>query len=444
VAELRAALESSQAVAAAKPDADELLRVKGELTAIKAGFETRSGDLADARAAIAKHQSENEQLRTELVAAQSAIAEKDAAFAAQAKRQQADQLAAEIANAGNETTSAAQIDQLRSELAAAQTASVSKDSAFAEQSERLRGELSAAKAALLRIDSEMVELKKNSAQSEDRWRRQSIDALAKAKGEWGKSSAKALAKAETTAREWQSQCNDLESQLRSSEAVLADIRRRSAKGDTPHDESADVADLREQLCALQVKFAEREGELEDLRMMPAGNRRLVEEDHIVLRTNRMIGAADEELPTTKRAREFAVSMVVFAIVTILGILYMPRLESFLPYGWQYGIDSSIADLRTSLGMDAPVVVAATPAATAPAKTAAVPQAIVIRTAKLHAGPKASESVSATLQRDAEVDVLEHSGNWTRVRSTNKDGKPAEGWVFSSFLQDVVDDKASAK
>ncbi|HWD48738.1 MAG TPA: hypothetical protein VG309_02355, partial [Rhizomicrobium sp.] len=419
VAELRAALESSQAVAAAKPDADELLRVKGELTAIKAGFETRGGDLADARAAIAKHQSENEQLRTELVAAQSAIAEKDAAFAAQAKRQQADQLAAEIANAGNETTSAAQIDQLRSELAAAQTASVSKDSAFAEQSERLRGELSAAKAALLRIDSEMVELKKNSAQSEDRWRRQSIDALAKAKGEWEKSSAKALAKAETTAREWQSQCNDLESQLRSSEAVLADIRRRSAKGDTPHDESADVADLREQLCALQLKFAEREGELEDLRTMPAGNRRLVEEDHIVLRTNRMIGAADEELPTTKKAREFAVSMVVFAIVTILGILYMPRLESFLPYGWQYGIDSSIADLRTSLGMDAPVVVAATPAATAPAKTAAVPQAIVIRTAKLHAGPKASESVSATLQRDAEVDVLEHSGNWTRVRSTNK-------------------------
>lgn len=443
-AQLRATLEHAQSDAAAKPGADDLRRVQEELAAAKANIVVRDTELAGARADIEKRESESERLQKELIAAQATIATNEIAFAEQSARQQAEQTAARSEDASKEAASAEQIEQIRSELAAAQTASVSKDSAFAEQSDRLRGELSAAKAALLRIDSEMVELKKNNAQSEDSWRRQSIDALAKAKGEWEKSSAKALAKAETTAREWQSQCNDLESQLRSSEAVLADIRRRSAKGHTPHDESADVADLREQLCALQVKFAEREGELEELRMMPAGNRRLIEEDHIVLRTNRVIGAADEELPTTKQAREFAVSMVVFAIVTILGILYMPRLESFLPYGWQYAIDSSIADLRTSLGMDAPIAVAATPAAKAPTKTVAIPQATIIRTAKLHAGPKASESVSATLQRDAEVDVLERSGNWTRVRSTNKDGKPAEGWVFSSFLQMVVDEKASAK
>ena len=409
---LRAELARAQADASAKPDAGELRNSQVALAAAQTDLTRRDTDLANVRAQLTRQETEAESLRKELASAKAEAAAKHGAD---------------------------EFSRVQNALASAQAALADRDAELAgarvqiadrgEESARLRAEVATQAATIAGNESAMAGLRENLARSEQRWRKDSSDLLAKAKLDWEKSSASRLAAAESETRNVQSQCREMESQLRASEAVLADIRRRAAKAGAAGQESAEASALRAQLAMLQEALSERENDLAVLRTVPGENRRYMEDNRIVLHADRMMEALPEA-PETKKAREFALSLVAFAIFTILGILYMPRLEAFLPYSWAYRIDSTMSDVRAKLGAQtAPAGAASANAAPA----AALPRALLLRGAKLRAGPKASEHVKTTLQSGADVDVLDHSGNWTHVRATANDGTSQEGWVFSSYL-----------
>jgi len=437
--QLREDLIQAQADAAAKVDAAEIQKLQEALKSAENNLAGRDANLADALARIARQETEFAELRAELKRAQNDAAAKPGKDELQRVQEALALAQADLSSRDAALTEArtqiakhsADSERLLTELTTAQTSNATKESALVEQSERLRAELTVANAAIAGHESTAADLRKNLQLSEDRWRKHADEVLTKAKAEWEKSHAARVASAEAEARTAKSQSREIEEQLRTAESVLADIRRRNAQGDAEHRESADTADLREQLCALQAAFAERENELTKMRLMPGENRHYVDDERIVLRTNRVIGGGDKA-QETKRPRPLALDLAIVAAVCMAIVFYLPRIESLLPDSWIYAINSTMYDIQTALGAQ-PDVVAAAPISAAPV-VSHIPYAELLRTAKLHSGPKASETVTATLQRGTKVDVVERSGNWTRVRTASKTGPSQEGWIFSSFLK----------
>jgi predicted nucleic acid-binding Zn-ribbon protein len=438
---LRGELTQARADAAARPDAAEVRKLEEAMKSTERNLAGREANLADALARVSRQETEIAELRAELIGAQRDAAAKPSEDELRRVQETLALAQTDLSSRDTALTEArlqiekygADTERLRAELAAAQSAGATKESALVEQSERLRAELAAAQATIASHETTTADLRKNLALSEDRWRKHADEALAKAKAEWEKSYSARLAAAETSARTLQSQCHEMEAQLRASEAVLADVRRRNAQSDATHHESDDTADLRAQLCALQVAFAERESELAKMRMLPGENRRY-DDDTIVLRSNRVIEGLDER--SGKRARPLALDLAIVAAVCIAVVFYLPRIESLLPDSWVYAINSTVYDVQTALGAQPAATAAAAPATSA--APPALPHSTILRTANVHTGPKASDTIAFTLQHGTEVDVVEHHGNWVHVRAVSKGAQPQEGWVFNTFLQNNKD------
>ncbi len=79
----------------------------------------------------------------------------------------------------------------------------------------------------------------------------------------------------------------------------------------------------------------------------------------------------------------------------------------------------------------PSAKASQPAQKAP--VAAQPMATVLRAANVRSAPSKTAGIIATLARDADVPVLEHRGNWERVKITAAH-RDQEGWSTRTYLK----------
>jgi SH3-like domain-containing protein len=95
-----------------------------------------------------------------------------------------------------------------------------------------------------------------------------------------------------------------------------------------------------------------------------------------------------------------------------------------------------------LSAGAPQPAVTPPAAAPPAPLVERPTATVAKSVNVRATPAVKGTVVVTLQKNASVVVLEEQGNWTRVEVPAKTAgeKPAQGWVYSTFLDAKKTDK----
>jgi uncharacterized protein YgiM (DUF1202 family) len=63
-------------------------------------------------------------------------------------------------------------------------------------------------------------------------------------------------------------------------------------------------------------------------------------------------------------------------------------------------------------------------------------ATVLRAANVRSTPSKTADIIATLARDSDVPVLEHHGNWVRVKITAAH-KDQEGWVYTTYLKPKI-------
>ena len=435
-------------------------------------------------------------LRAELVAAQSALAERDATLAnkeqawkakeaeslsalesrlkAQAQQAVADADArcaraeAALASAQRQAgeSESRETDRLRKELALAQAIIAERDAALVTRAAqrdtneaellRLRAELASAQKAmedLRRVDAERAASQASAAalqsqapstdlaiaQAKDSWIQESEKALRDAKAEWAKSEAAKIAEAESRVQaKAAAVLAETQNRLQEAEQAIAELRAAPPPQPVRHELNREIEDLRTQVVDLQAEIAKRDTELARLRQFALENGfGYAETNAAPQRPRPRETAADGVEAQLKRSRHIAIDLALVFGVIALTVTFYPYIENFLPYSWSRQIDDATNSVGTSFnGLfstdQAPVVAAAAPAAAPQAP--ALPTAGLTHAANLRSGPGVGSAAIATLQSSAKVAVLQQKGNWSLVRVEGVAGKAQQGWIYSSFLK----------
>jgi len=120
-------------------------------------------------------------------------------------------------------------------------------------------------------------------------------------------------------------------------------------------------------------------------------------------------------------------LIVFGVIAFLAVGF-PFIVPYLPYEMQ----DQIAEIEASMFGSAPAPDSGAPAAK-PAKAAAAVSigtpAKIGRSVNLRAAASASAAIVTRLKKGDAVLVVETSGSWTHIKTSN-----FEGWVFSSSLK----------
>ncbi len=132
-------------------------------------------------------------------------------------------------------------------------------------------------------------------------------------------------------------------------------------------------------------------------------------------------------------RHLVRDIVLVAALAASAIVFWPRLESYIPPGWLPNRDESSSDATVQTRAPAPV------AAPAPPQH----MATILRSANVRSDPSKTATVISTLQRGTQVATVDTLSNWTLIRIDAKDGKPQQGWVYSSFLKNLPDSNAAS-
>jgi hypothetical protein len=302
------------------------------------------------------------------------------------------------------------------------------------ESDRLRGELTRMQSILAERDSELARQRTALEQERERWR-QDLDASMSVAAKAWKADEDARLAAMVARSRTQSDAAlaVATSRYEAAERALAEAGSRNAAAlkDLDRKDDSYVEGLRRELSTVQAILVSREVELG--RAKAALERARPPQNPIsnpVLARN-IADSDEEEAPTgSKRGlvRDFVVAVCVIAPV----IFFYPRLEIYLPDELRASITTMTGGLLGTGATPVPLTQAAAPPAL-PVPKLQIAQ--VGRAVNLRATAATTGAVVLTLQRGAPVNVLKRQGNWTFVEVPAKIGKPLQGFVYSSYLND---------
>ena len=309
--------------------------------------------------------------------------------------------------------------------------------------ERLKSDLAGVRGVVAGRERDIVEARAQMESARQDWQRQSEARFAEALAEWKKGEAARLIAAEAQSQEQaQGQLTRMAQRLKQVEGELKDTRAQ-AEALRQRGDAEDVKKLRREFGHLQSALAERETEIAQLRLDSEHAReRWTADARMSLQNAEHQWKAEAEnaeerklqrqgLKRTARDVVLVASVAVIAVMLYLHFDLGALINLFPPLA---------AVVETTPAQPAPQPVQA--AKPNPAASA-LPLAVVVRSANVRATPSKTADVIATLPRDSAVAVLEHHGNWVRVKITGAN-KNREGWVYTTYLKDkpVVPQKHS--
>jgi hypothetical protein len=432
---------------------DEVARLKKSLSAKESELEQarevagRDGEAALAAAEKAWRDQETQRFATARAQWQDrserALAEATTQFErAQAQRAQADARRLQEAEA--------ELEHLRDDLAQANEILVDRENDIAEMQARLdemadqsgaiasrdgeiarlRGELASLRETLAERERDIIRARAGMEQARLDWQKQSQAQFAQALSEWKKGEAARILAAESQSQEQSEVALARMSQrLKQAEQELKDSRAQ-AEALRQRGDADDVRKLRREFGHLQAMLAERDTEIAQLRLDSEHAReRWTAEARTSLQKAEHDWKAEAVEAERQKARAFSMRRTARDVV-LAASLSVVAVMAYLHFDL-----ASVVNLWPPLAnwVDAapPVAKASQPAQTAP--VAAQPMATVLRAANVRSAPSKTAGIIATLARDADVPVLEHRGNWERVKITAAH-KDQEGWVYTTYLK----------
>jgi len=398
-------------------DSAELKRVTAELVSAKASLAVREAELAGARTA---HEEERARWRRDLDAA---LGDAKATF----KESEADRLAAAESEwrKQSEVAIADVVTRLHEAEAKLREGSEQGEKAGAELV-RLREDRTTLKSQLADLENQLLQTKLSQEQARERWKRETDEALHKAQKAWKADETARIAASEALAKDHNTiALNETTARLKHTEALLAEakthIETLRRRGDAD-----DVALLRRDFASVQAQLARREQEVMELRA-----------DHEIERV-RMANEArasvqqadhrwrEEDPDDQERQQRLQGMRSLFRTVVIAAAF-----AGLAAVGYY-----KIAPMITDTGVLDPILPqnSAAPALPSSRVTTQTPALIVLRAAKLRAGPSTTASVIGSLPLNAQVSALDRQGKWVKVELAGKaNGKPQQGWVYGSVL-----------
>jgi len=417
---LRAELAVAQAALAERKTALAQTRVAAEqtqerlrqehesaLAEITARCERAEAALANARAQAAApdpRDGELQNLRAELAIAQAALAERKTMLAQ--TRVAADETQDRLRREHETALAKAKADWAGAEAARFSAA----EENWRNQSARA---LADATARFEKAEAALAPLRQAYEELRERGQRELETALSQAKANWKASEAPRLSAAEMN---WRQQLADATERYETAEAALAQLRVKMDAARVRSDETR-IGRLQEEIAALQTTLAGRDAELAEARSVVVA--RAYPESRIVIQQDRA-QLVDEPDEPPKRGHLMR-DAVIAAALAAMAIVFYPTLEGYIPDDWQSAIFGQ------------PAAAPLPPPAPAP-HVAEQHMALIVHNGNLRAGPSTGAAIVSTLQRGLKIAIVEQRGNWTRVQMDGKDGKPQQGWLYSSFLK----------
>jgi Bacterial SH3 domain len=409
----------AQAVAAAKSAHDDSEhRLSGELAVLRSAIADRDRALAQARLdAEQSLQRMRQESDTTFAKAQAQWNDEEVArLSAVEAQSRLERALAEMS---------ARCTRAETALAEAQDAAVAKSTLEKSAESRLREELTTARAVLSDRDAALAQTRLTAERALQRVQQESDTALAKAQAGW---KAEEAARAAAAEAQWRKQSAnalaEATARYKEAETALAQIRVRN--GGLGKGDNESVGQLQREIAILQSALAERDGAV--LHNRPSPELRETSPSRIAIRENHDWESGEPQEKSTPSPRRLIRDIVIVAALAASAIVLWPRIESYIPPGWLPNSDDGSSTVDTHARAPAPV---ATPVP--PQKTATL-----IRSANIHSDPTKTAAVVSTLQRGAQVAVIDTRNNWTLVRIDAKGGKQQQGWVYNSFLKDVTD------
>ncbi len=300
--------------------------------------------------------------------------------------------------------------------------------------ERLKSDLAGVRGVTAERERDIIEARAQMERARQDWQRQSEARFAEALAEWKKGEAARLLAAEAQSQEQaQGQLTRMAQRLKQAEGELKDSRAQ-VEALRQRGDAEDVKKLRREFGHLQSALAERETEIAQLRLdseharerWTADARMSLEKAEHQWKSE--AETADERKLRRQVFKRTARDIVLVASISVVAVMLYLHFDL-----------ASLVNLFPPLA----AIVDTTPAPPAPQPAqaakhapaaAALPVAVVTRSANVRATPSKTGDIVATLPHDSEVAVLEHRGNWVRVKITGAN-KNQEGWVYTTYLKD---------
>ncbi|HET7084589.1 MAG TPA: SH3 domain-containing protein [Rhizomicrobium sp.] len=295
----------------------------------------------------------------------------------------------------------------------------------------LREELTAAKTALAERELELTRQKAEREQERSRLQQEAQAALETKALAWKNEDAgqlKAMAAARAEADE---ALAEMTLRCEQAENALARAKRQAAPADDGYVESlrSEITELRRTLAKSETELGWARSALDQ--SQPLHLRRAAENLPIGMPASRI----EEEAPAPSAKKTLIRDFLLVMAVALPAILFYPWFAGYLPDGARTTI-ASVTGGVLSAGTEHPAVTHAVQPA--PAPVVQRPSITVSRAIKLHATPATKGTVVLSLPKGGTLTVLEQSGAWTKVEVPAKDGKPQQGWVYSSSLASKKD------
>jgi hypothetical protein len=310
-----------------------------------------------------------------------------------------------------------------------------------QELDRLHAEQALMKATLAEREAELARQQADIQQERDHWRQDKEAALQAAAKSWQAEEAARLDAATAKMRAQSHEAlAELTERCENAEHALATARKQTSASasDDGYVESlrAEVAELRKALTNQEVELGWARAALDE--SQPLHLRRAGENLPIGNFEGPVPEPEEPEPHGNKRALVRDCLLVIGLVVPL--ILFYPWIAAYLPEGVTANISSMTGGLLSAGTTTQPV--APPPAATPAAAPVERPTATVAKSVNVRATPAVKGTVVVTLQKNASVVVLEEQGNWTRVEVPAKTAgeKPAQGWVYSTFLDAKKTDK----
>ena len=459
----KARTRSAAETAREKSDEAERRRLRDDVARLKKLLATRDGELADAQESARKAGEDalasakdawREREAESLASARAQWQERSERALAEARTQfERAEAARARADAARLKDAEAELETLKDDLARANEILVDREDDIADlrarldtladqghaiesreaEIERLKGDIVSVRAVVVERERDIITARADTERARQDWQRQTEARFAEALAEWKKGEAARMAAAEAQSQEQaQGQLTRMAQRLKQAEGELKDVRAYAEALRTRGD-ADDVKQLRREFGHLQAQLAERDNEIAQLRLDSEHAReRWSAEARMHLENaehqwKAEAEASDEDKLRARGIKRTARDVLMVASVSVVAVmLYLHfDLASFV------NLFPPLANLVDTT--PAPQVLQAAQTIK-PAAPAALPLAVVLRSANMRATPSKTADVVATIPHDSEVQVLEHRGNWVRVKITNA-SRNAEGWVFATYLKD---------
>ena len=376
-----------------------LAEARQALEQVRALKEGETGRLVAAEAAKDRGTAELREAQTKVTALQTTLGERDAALAeaqsalerarAQALRETQEALARaerawKEAEARRFEAAEAEWRALSEKVAGTETEQETTLRTLREQVTTLQGTLRQRERALAAAD-------KTFEQAREQWQRDMHDALIKAEKDFkAKESSRRSTTEAQLRKETAGSLAHAVARYEAAEAALAQIRVK-----TPVNNGR----IENELQAMRASLEARDNELADARATIEQLR-------------------EAATPAATDNRRYVRDAIVAACVGVVAVLL-------------YVVVEPLMSGRTAAPPPAQATVAAS--VPMPAPTPAFPLGSVTREAKLRTEPSTTAEIIATIAKGRDVFMLERRDKWVRVQVEG--GKPIEGWMRETSLQD---------